>query len=186
MDEFEMRLVQHCAPTLAGIKTGGLFNYYTVNSDCDINIQIKKWNCLLNPRGVALRVLSQGKDRSMIYVFRPNRLLKDFACPGVSAFLSDIGYDCDSISSCIQKLAERIDGSTSFPHEIGLFLGYPLPDVKGFIENAGQNCKFCGMWKVYGDESQTIKLFEQFKKCTRIYCECLQKGSSVKRLTVAA
>ena len=38
-----------------------------------------------------------------------------------------------------------------FPHEIGIFLGYPLADVAGFIRNKGRNCKCIGTWKVYGD-----------------------------------
>lgn len=30
----------------------------------------------------------------------------------------------------------------------GLFLGYPLEDVKGFIENNGRNCKSCGVFRI--------------------------------------
>ena len=58
------------------------------------------------------------------------------------------------------RLAQRED----FPHEIGLFLGYPLGDVIGFIKNAGQNCKCVGCWKVYCNECEAIKAFAMIEK----------------------
>lgn len=41
-----------------------------------------------------------------------------------------------------------------FPHEVGLFLGYPPEDVEGFIENKARSCKITGYWKVYSDEEK--------------------------------
>lgn len=59
----------------------------------------------------------------------------------------------------IKKLREEPD----FPHEIGLFLGYPLEDVKGFIENKADSSKCSGCWKVYGNEQKALKLFEKYE-----------------------
>jgi len=83
-------------------------------------------------------------------------------------------------------LKQRVESSSDFPHEIGLFLGYPLGDVKGFIENAGKNSKCTGCWKVYCDECEALKLFRKYKKCTYVYCEMFKKGVPVMRFTVAA
>lgn len=47
----------------------------------------------------------------------------------------------------------------SCPHEIGLFLGYPLDDVKSFIKNKGKNCICCRYWKVYHHPEQAQKTF---------------------------
>ena len=69
---------------------------------------------------------------------------------------------------------------------IGLFLGYPLGDVIGFIKNAGQNCKCVGCWKVYYNECEAIKAFARFKKCTNVYVRLWNQGRSVRQLTVAA
>ena len=55
-----------------------------------------------------------------------------------------------------------------------------------FIENAGKNSKCAGCWKVYCNECETMKLFEKFKKCTRIYTKLWRQGTSVEKLTVAA
>jgi len=87
---------------------------------------------------------------------------------------------------CIENLQERLRSSSDFPHEIGLFLGYPLEDVRGFIENAGQNCKCTGCWKVYCNECETVKLFMKYKKCKDIYTKLFEnRGRSVWELTVA-
>ena len=37
-----------------------------------------------------------------------------------------------------------------FPHEIGVFLGYPAQDVRGFMEGRKATCR--GAWHAYGDE----------------------------------
>ena len=71
-------------------------------------------------------------------------------------------------------------------HEIGVFLDYPLEDVVGFIENAGQNYKCSGCWKVYCNECEAVKLFARYKKCRDVYMRLWHQGRSVLQLTVAA
>ena len=48
----------------------------------------------------------------------------------------------------------------SFPHEIGVILGYPLEDVKGYMENGGQKCLLNGYWKVYNNPEEAKRKFE--------------------------
>ena len=66
---------------------------------------------------------------------------------------------------------KRIKSGNEFPHEIGLFLGYPPEDVDGFINNGAKGAKYVGTWKVYGDESIAKRTFAQYKnvrKCTKM------------------
>lgn len=63
-----------------------------------------------------------------------------------------------------------------FPHEIGIFLGYPIWDVEGFIEHKGQNYKFCGYWKVYQDVEGAKLKFKEYDRIResalhKYYCE---------------
>ena len=51
-----------------------------------------------------------------------------------------------------------------FPHEIGIFLGYPLADVTGFIRNKGRNYLLCGMWKVYQQEETAATAFQYYRR----------------------
>ena len=54
---------------------------------------------------------------------------------------------------------------SGFPHEIGLFLGYPPADVAGFLKNDGKDCKLCGFWKVYDDVDGAVRQFVAFRRC---------------------
>lgn len=179
----ELRIVRHCSPTLAGIKTANLFSY---SFDCkrDLEIQIKNLNLLLNPKGVYVKMLKNTHNRSLIYVYRPNKLVKDFSNKDIRSFLYEYGYTDFDPDSCIDKLSNKLYEDDIFPHEIGLFLNYPLYDVKGFIENNGQNYKYSGAWKVYGDEWKAKKTFKSYKICTDIYYKRLSEGLSIQQLTV--
>ena len=73
-----------------------------------------------------------------------------------------------------------------YPHEIGLFLGYPLSDVIGFIENKGWNYTCCGCWKSYGDPEKAQAYFDLCRRCTSRYCELYAGGVSVLHFVVAA
>ena len=86
---------------------------------------------------------------------------------------------------CLRKLIQRFDEGGEFPHEVGLFLGYPPEDVRGFIEHKYCGCKCVGSWKVYGDAQKAQEAFSRFDKFTRIYCEQWAQGKSIERLTVA-
>lgn len=82
----------------------------------------------------------------------------------------------DELKEQIMHLKEKLQSfyilGKEFPHEIGLFLGYPVWDVEGFIKHNGENYKLCGYWKVYDDLPGAIKKFREYD---------LLKTESVKR-----
>lgn len=88
--------------------------------------------------------------------------------------------------SCIRHLEGRLHHSCCFPHEIGVFLGYPPEDVKGFIMNGGRNCKCCGLWKVYCNEKEKKQLFHKLKRCSEIYLQVFSEGRDLVQMTVCA
>ena len=90
------------------------------------------------------------------------------------------------IDSVLAHLKERLSINEEFPHEIGVFLGYPLEDVMGFIHHNGKNFQLSGMWKVYGNKEDAEEKFGKYKKCTDIYLRLWNSGRSVQQLTVAA
>ena len=181
----EQYLVRHCAPTLAGLKTASLFNCQVTSKE-ELRRDLVRWNASLRSKGVALALIAVRGGRALIYVYRKKRLLRDWRNPGVQAYLVRHGYSETDVEANLQFLAGRIMQEDGFPHEIGLFLGYPFEDVIAFIENEGKNCKCCGYWKVYCNEWEAQRQFEKFKKCTHVYCRCFLQGTPITRLTVAA
>ena len=86
---------------------------------------------------------------------------------------------------CLDKLKERINASQEFPHEIGLFIGYPIEDVKGFIEKGANGSKYCGAWRVYGDVDAAKKKFAIYKKCRDVYCSIYKKNNNFGKLIIS-
>ena len=58
----------------------------------------------------------------------------------------------DTLQEKLNFLRMRMQIRKSFPHEIGLFLGYPAEDVAGFISHKGHDFCYSGYWKVYVHE----------------------------------
>jgi hypothetical protein len=183
---FESRLVEQCAPTLAGIKPGSLFPYAYEKGE-NVTEILEYWNDKLAGKGVCLRRLRENDNRHLILVFRPKELERILCDQNVSLFLRERGYcGCGKLDDYVEILSRRMNAAPPFSHEIGVFLGYPLNDVIGFINNEGQNSCCCGYWKVYGERESAEHCFRRFDKCTSIYKKLFYSGKTVLQLTVAA
>ena len=176
-------IIRNCAPTLAGIKTGNMFTCPFASRDSLLDF-IRKMNRQLGHKGLRLLPLRFSDAKALIYVYRPAKLRKDLSHSTAAALLRREGYDPDSCEKCVVHLVKRLRQQQDFPHEIGLFLGYPPEDVCGFMEKGPDCCKCTGCWKVYGDEAAAKKTFAQYKKCTRVYRDQWAKGKDIERLTV--
>lgn len=177
-------LVRHCSPTLAGMKPGNMFSC-TCESRAELLEYVRQANHRLVPKGIRVLILRYRKGHGLIYMFRPRDVAKMLRNPKAAAILKSRGYREMRVEPCICQLLGRFQVSEEFPHEVGLFLGYPPEDVEGFIENKACNQKCVGCWKVYGDADAARKTFAKYKKCTDIYCSQYKMGRSIERLTVA-
>lgn len=117
----EQYLINHCAPTLASLKTANLFNY-SFASEYELEAQLLHLNTLLAVKGVSLTIIRKTADSALIYVYRSRKLAHDLANKTASCMLKKLGYTDLSPESAIAHLAERINRTGDFPHEIGLFL----------------------------------------------------------------
>lgn len=180
----EEMIIRHCSPTLAGLKTGNLFSCACDTRE-ELTLALRKLNRTLVPKGLRVIPLRFRGGRALIYVYRPKGLKRDLSDEQARAILEGQGYMPECTDQCVMQLIRRLRTSEEFPHEIGLFLSYPPEDVCGFIRNGACNHKCVGCWKVYGDEEAARRTFARYEKCTRVYGERWQSGSSLERLTVA-
>ena len=168
--QFQQLLAYHAAPTLMGVKCGSLIRFssheYAENAD------------RINSDKLDTRVIYCSDGRCLLYIYDKKLLAGLLECPGIRRFLAQQGYEEGSIPSYLDTLCERLI-SGSFPHEIGVFLGYPLEDVEGFIENCGKGCKLCGCWKVYSDVKRAKMLFETYRRCREQLCRQLKEGKTL-------
>lgn len=180
----EDQIIQHCSPTLAGIKTGNLFRCHYSDKGEFLD-QIRSLNKSLVPKGVSIIPVRLSEDCALIYVYRPSKLKEDLSDNEAADMLRSYGYEVSNPNCCVSKLCKRLCVQQEFPHEVGLFLGYPPADVKGFIESPSKGYKMIGFWKVYGDEKKAARKFELYRKCERIYKQQFSNGKSIEHLTVA-
>ena len=177
-------IVTSCAPTLAGMKTGSLFTEpYT--DKASLEQEIREMNRILEEKGIRLTIVRYSEERALIYMYRPAQLAEDFRDPECRNILRDAGYRKNSVDYCVHRLRQRFLKSEEFPHEIGLFLGYPPEDVKGYILHNGNESKYVGYWKVYGDVTCAKEIFARYKACTRSFFSQWTAGTPVKDLAVA-
>ena len=180
----EELVVRQCAPTLAGIKTGSLFSC-PCDSPEELRQEVRRINRLLAGKGLCLLPLRFDGGRALLYLYRPSRLRQDLEDAEAVRLLEESGYPCHSAGQCVACLIRRLRESEEFPHEIGVFLGYPLEDVVGFIRNRGRNYTCCGYWKAYGDPEAAQKRFDQYRRCTAACCEQFRKGTAITQLIAA-
>ncbi|MEE1032798.1 MAG: DUF3793 family protein [Ruminococcus sp.] len=181
----ESKIIEHCAPTLAGLKAANLFTYKFASWQ-EFKKELQEQNDVLNPKDVYIEIVKPKTNSALLYVYRKKRLEENLSLKEVQKILHSFGYQHFDTDRCIRVLKQRLSTSEDFPHEIGLFLDYPLQDVCGFIEHKGKNYKFSGIWKVYGDVDFVKTLFDAFQKCKEQYCQEFSLGKSIMQLTVAA
>ena len=177
-------LIRHCSPTLAGIKTGNLFSC-ACPSRKDLTRDLCRLNKKLVPKGIRVLPLRVCKGRALIYAYRPNALESDLTDHRARALLLKYGYVPENPNGCVVHLIHRLRSEGEFPHEIGVFLGYPLEDVVGFIRNRGRNYTCCGYWKAYGDPTAAQRRFEEYRQSTVRCKERFLRGVEIPELISA-
>ena len=175
----EELLVQHSAPTLAGIKSASLICLSLLEKSGGINFRV------LQEKGLSFFTLHNRKGCCLLLVYRERQLKACLDDPEARQLLASKGYDLSSPLSALKGLRQRFL-SDDFPHEVGVFLGYPVKDVKGFIENNGENYILSGMWKVYSDAESAERTFDRYRRCSKVYKALLAKGTCLERLCVSA
>ena len=116
----EELVIYHCSPTMAGMKTGSLFTCPKEEVK-ELTENIRKLNCRLVPNGIRLLPVKRMEHRILLYMYRPGKLEEDFRNHEAEEILGAKGYPVGNADQCVVELVRRLNGSETFPHEIGLF-----------------------------------------------------------------
>lgn len=181
---FEQALIEQCAPTLAGVKPANLFRFISPRRAYVLSC-VESWRRHLEPYGIQILILKECplNGSFLIYLYRRKSMETLVSRPACASFLAGMGYPRPhQLDGLIARLSRRICDDREFPHEIGVFLGYPLCDVIGFIQNKGKNFTCSGYWKAYGNPTEARARFARYRKCTEIYKKLFAKGTPVMKL----
>lgn len=170
-------LAFHGAPTLLGVKCANLISFD--RNECTMSEYLREYTDRLSECGLCAKQLCKCRKRTLVYIYNEKMLDAWLKMPQVREFLSEYGYTADiTISEMLDKLASRMN-CESFPHEIGVFLGYPIGDIKGFISNSGKNSLLCGYWKVYENAEKAKQTFEIYDRCRDTLFDRLNEGMNL-------
>lgn len=142
--------------------------------------------------GISCICLYKGEEKSSWLLYRKDRLEAILLWPQVQQFLAEYGYlaATQSLEEMLERLAQRFTAykknRISFPHELGIFFGYPLEDVKGFIEHQGKDYLCSGYWKVYHNEQKARHTFWLYQNVKEKVLQMVYAGRSLYEISYLA
>ncbi|MDL2250614.1 DUF3793 family protein [Lachnospiraceae bacterium OttesenSCG-928-J05] len=154
------KVILQCAPFLKGIKVSCILNI-EAGSCCELRE-------VLANTDIKTKCLASRKGKCLVFLYRQESFRNHMKRADICKFLKGFGYREFGEREVLAHLQSRVeafsDENIGFPHEIGIFLDYPLEDVKGYIENLGQNSLYTGYWKVYHDLEKAKATFTSYQE----------------------
>ncbi|MDF2472408.1 MAG: hypothetical protein K0R21_190 [Anaerocolumna sp.] len=155
--------------TLVKLKPSSLITFYKkqiiekTNFFALLEVELNKFQCLY-------KVLYESSTAYFVLIYAPSLLENVLAQNRNYPLLINNGYNANDVTleKKLEQLILRYHKSNlkaiDFPHEIGIFLGYPLYDVEGFIANKGENYILNGYWKVYHNMEEARNIFRNYNE----------------------
>ncbi|MCI8792139.1 MAG: DUF3793 family protein [Eubacterium sp.] len=174
--KIENQIVLQCAPLIVGLRMSSLFIIGREN--------LKRIHSLLWESGICYYVLYVTEARAVILLYRSHILSDYLDREEVREFFAKMDYTPAGMKNILPVFRSRYraycKGDREFPHELGLILGYPIEDVKGFILHKGKNPLYAGYWKVYSDAAGKCELFRMFELAREMLVELLENGAGIR------
>jgi hypothetical protein len=170
---FKFKLIYHLAATMTGIKPVTIMRFKTPQPNLSKCANCKqRWrNISRHFQGIqtlGMRTLDnnqQGESLIFFHVEACRRLLQD---PCVRAFLIERGlvYGRETVNDparfidwCLKMHKQK----GSLPVEMGLFMGIPLKDVRGYISGRETPTMTVG-WRMYGTPQSSLLLANLYRR----------------------
>ncbi|WP_394918081.1 DUF3793 family protein [uncultured Robinsoniella sp.] len=172
------QVVFQCAPVLKGVKASNL-----------ITLPKGMWLHLFNilkDTDISCKILYSGSKNEVIFLYREDRLNEILEDRKAWDFVQSCGYAEMGMSEILKRLRSRYElfmrKTGDFPHELGIFLQYPIEDVKAFIQNGGKNSLLSGYWKVYHNPMQAAQIFRTYDEVRDHAASEFMKHKSIRQV----
>lgn len=166
--------------TMCGIKPANLFS---VSRE---EMTENDWACWVKnaaQQGLEIKALKKSEDMLLVFIYSRqwlNEILSDFE---VKNYLLTKGYSLEfDLDLALSELFIRLVSESTFPHEVGVFLGYPVRDVIRFEEENGKCCKYCGYWKSYDNPEEAKKCCDRYRLCSQLCRQWFDEGFSIPQI----
>lgn len=177
-NEVELQIAFQCAPLITGLKESNLLNIAKDN--------YQQMKTILKDSGLSIYPLGINGGTITVFVYQEQRLRRFLAQETVVALLHKIGYADTDLKEVLPVFRahyqQYLRDKQTFPHEMGLLLGYPPEDVEGFIRNQGKNYLYSGYWKVYDKPHEKIQLFQKYEHSRERLVQLLSCGMHMEEI----
>ncbi|WP_105616545.1 DUF3793 family protein [Vallitalea okinawensis] len=161
-DYLKAYLIYYTAPTIVGVKPSTII---TINNQKGVKALWDSYGRkVIDELGLYVHTIKEDERKVTILLYHSISLEATLRQPKHRAFLKRFGYNNAALHQSLERLKDRFEHLC--PHEMGIFLGFPLDEVIAYMECPNQECLLCGYWKVYKDQEyaeKTFKLFDQLR-----------------------
>ncbi len=174
--ELDNQIAQQCAPLLTGVKISNILKTHRRN--------MERVYTIFSHTTVKAKCIYSNSEEIMMFLYKPEELeqvLKDLANAEI---MVSLGYKYMDLEEVLESFTNRfhiyMEDRKTFPHEMGLLLGYPAADVMGFIENKGKDYLYSGYWKVYSNLEEALNTFHQYQQAKEVITGLIACGMSIQ------
>lgn len=172
------QVVLQCAPFLKGLKVSGL-----ISIEKELYPGLKE---MFSGMDIDFHKLSGSEGKCLVLFYRPKELEAHMNQPKIRQLIGQYGYAKGTLKEMLDHLSERISNCAElgmgFPHEIGVFLGYPVDDVQNFIEKEGRDFLLTGYWKVYNNPQRARMIFQEYDRAKDSAVNEYLDGKSIREI----
>ena len=167
-----------CSPLLTGIKISNL-----LITNCENEHLVRQ---LFKNTLFSAEMIYKSDKKITFLIFQEDKLVDYLSGKEENALLNFLGYNEMNLPEIFAEFSNRftryMENRENFPHEMGLFLEYPVDDVIGFIDNQGKKYLHIGYWKVYGNLQKALETFERYNVAKENIVRMLAQGVTIERI----
>ncbi|MDR3145479.1 MAG: DUF3793 family protein [Treponema sp.] len=148
-------------PVIAGLKPASLVSFLRSQSG---DAWERRGAGICRGLGISAFPLRKSQRGTLVLLFRRRYLIRKVLTGVPGRYLRSLSYPTEfGPEACLTHLKARFTAldtiSSPFPHEVGIFLGYPPVDVIGFCSGkpSPYNCR--GYWQVYHRPERAQRAF---------------------------
>ncbi len=173
-----LKLIYLLSPTLMGIKPATTVTIIAWKEEKRLNLNTwrkHKREIMDQLHPIKELVLNRKENSELVLFYNPSSLERLLAERDTSTFYQYLGYPLDSLEAFLGDLKKRCKMSGTLPPEIGVVLGIPLKDVKGYMGLTKDSVGIVRGWKMYGNPDKSLKVYRLYKEAQQRTTELIKR-----------
>lgn len=173
----EHYITSRLAPVIVGIKPCVLLRLLggkiCTNTGCSLECWRNNQTKILQTYNLKVMELKCVKNASLLLFYSPELLQNHLSEETNARLLRNFGYKHPhNTAYCLKKLGMRFK-LQGCPPETGIFLGYPLKDVLGYLKKESKQTVPNARWCVYGSPDPSVTLMNLHRKAELMFANML-------------